>query len=338
MSDAAFTDSTTPRLENWRTVAPFSGSSTKTTSPSCSWAKCVMPMVATSPSARTHSCSLEYLRSLGTVLTPLPSFCTSGSLRSPPAVSSLRSSTVKGCLDYRSGNVLAADADGEGCSDLRKRRRDVRQRDVLSHGGSVGPARHVADDLPVLCDLVAVTSDAALHDKTGDFPLRPRGLLRRDHVAARELFVELARPAEPRLDRVGGLVDVIAVEGEARLEAQRVARAQADGLDPGAGPGREQPVPDRGRVGVGHKDLEAVLARVARARQRRLGAGDAAMRHAKGRERLDVDVGLLRKDVRRARPLDRDEGRAERPIVERDVLVQMSEDVRAVLRDVRRVH
>src|SRR2546430_7805808 len=156
MSDAAFTDSTTPRLENWRTVAPFSGSSTKTTSPSCSCAKCVMPIVATSPSARTHSCSLEYLRSSGTVLTLLSPCCTSGSLRSPPAVSSLRSSTVKGCLDYRSGNVLPADAHRKRRSDLRKGGRHEGQGDVLFDRRTVCAARDLPDDFASQRHLVTV--------------------------------------------------------------------------------------------------------------------------------------------------------------------------------------
>src|SRR5437870_5805102 len=196
MSDAAFTDSTTPRLENWRTVAPFSGSSTKTTSPSCSCAKCVMPIVATSPSARTHSCSLEYLRSSGTVLTLRSPCCTSGSLRSPPAVSSLRSSTVKRCLHYRSGNVLAANADGQGRSDLRKRRRHVGQRDVLFDRRPVRAARDLADDVAVLRDLVPMARDPALDHETGDLPLRSGGLFCRDHIAPDEGLVQLARPAE----------------------------------------------------------------------------------------------------------------------------------------------
>src|SRR5438874_4688296 len=270
MSDAAFTDSTTPRLENWRTVAPFSGSSTKTTSPSCSCAKCVMPIVATSPSARTHSCSLEYLRSSGTVLmSASPPFAwnlfLAGASPLPPRVSLLP--PVKRCLDYRSGNVLAANADPECGSDLRKRRRDVRQGDVLFDRWSVRAARDVADDLPVLRDLVAVAGHAALDDETGDLALRSLGLLHGDHVAAREILVELAGPPEARLDRIGGLVDVVAVEGEARFETECVARAKADRLDAVLGPGREQSVPDRSRVGVRHKYFEAVLAGVA-------GAGD----------------------------------------------------------------
>src|SRR2546426_10129964 len=184
MSEAALTDSTTPRLENWRTVEPFSGSSTKTTSPSCSCAKCVMPIVATSPSARTHSCSLEYLRSSGTVLTLLSPCCTSGSLRSPPAVSSLRSSTVKRCLHYRSGNVLSANADPQFRSDLRKGHRDVGQGDVLLDRRSVGAARDATHDRSVLRDLVAVARDAALDHETGNLPLRSLGFFCGDQVAA----------------------------------------------------------------------------------------------------------------------------------------------------------
>src|SRR5256885_15155 len=236
MSDGAFTDSTTPRLENWRTVAPFSGSSTKTTSPSCSCAKCVMPIVATSPSARTHSCSLEYLRSSGTVLTLLSPCCTSGSLRSPPAVSSLRSSTVKRCLHYRSGNVLAANADPQCRPDLRKGRRDVGQGDVLLDRRSVGAARDATHDRSVL------------------------------------------------------------------------------------------------------RDLEAVLAGVPGAGQRRARAGHAAVRDAEGWERPHVGVCLRGEDVRGARSLDGDESRCVRAIVERDIFIEVRDNMCAVFRDVRRVH
>src|SRR5262245_2051904 len=61
MSDAAFTDSTTAQASPLATLRPASGTSTNTTSPSCSWAYWVMPMVPTSPSTRIHSCSLLYL-------------------------------------------------------------------------------------------------------------------------------------------------------------------------------------------------------------------------------------------------------------------------------------
>ena len=62
------------------------------------------------------------------------------------------------------------------------------------------------------------------------------------------------------------------------------------------------------------------------------------MGDAEGRERLHIGVCLRREDVRGARSLDRDECRAERAIVERDVLAEMRENVRAVLRDVCGVH
>src|SRR6267143_6962 len=232
MSDAAFTDSTTPRLENWRTVAPFSGSSTKTTSPSCSCAKCVMPIVATPTSARTHSCSLEYFRSSGTVLTRASD--TTVSLREPPVrAGSLCDPAVKGCLHYRSGNILPADADRDCRSDLREWCRNVRQRDVLFDGRTVGAACHVPHHLSVVRDLMAVASDPALDHQTGDLPLRPRGFLCGDHVAAGEFLFELARPAQARLDRVGGLVDVVPIEREAGLQTERVARAEANRPDSG---------------------------------------------------------------------------------------------------------
>src|SRR5438067_3681047 len=333
MSDAALTDSTTPRLAYWRTVAPFSGSSTNTTSPSCSCAKCVMPIVATSPSARTHSCSFEYWRLSGTVLTRASG--TTVSLREPPVrEGSLRDPSVKRCLHYRSGNVLAANADGQGRSDLRKRRRHVGQRDVLFDRRPVRAARDLADDVAVLRDLVPVARDPALDHETGDLPLRSGGLFRRDHIAPDEGLVQLARPAEARLDRVGGLVDVVPIEREARLQTQRVAGSQADRLDPGLAPGRKQAVPHRGRIGVGHEHLEAVLAGVSGARQGRASSGHAPLRDAEGRERANVGVCLGCEDLHRARALDRDERGPERAIVERDVLAQVRENMGSVLSDV----
>src|SRR5207249_10068622 len=72
-----------------------------------------------------------------------------------------------------------------------------------------------------------------------------------------------ARPTEAGLDGVRGLVDVVAVEREARLQTQRVARPQADRLEPGVASCGEQRVPDRARVVVRDEDLESVFARVA---------------------------------------------------------------------------
>src|SRR5207248_4178397 len=103
--------------------------------------------------------------------------------------------------------------------------------------------------------------------------------LRRGYrVASDERLVELLRPAEPRLYRIGGLVDVVPVQRETRLEPERVPRAEADGDDAGRRAGREQPRPDLGGPVVVDEDLEAVLARVPgpghdRARSGQPGAG-----------------------------------------------------------------
>ena len=70
-------------------------------------------------------------------------------------------------------------------------------------------------------------------------------------------------PQQARFDRRRRGVDVVAVEAEARFEAQRIARAQPDRLDLGLG----QKLAGDGVGGVGRRgDLEAVAAGVARAR------------------------------------------------------------------------
>src|SRR5207247_9553953 len=96
--------------------------------------------------------------------------------------------TEEWCLHYRSGNVLAADADGEGRSNLRKRCRDVREGDVLFDARPVRTARHLANHLAVMRDLVAVPRSAALDHGPGGLAARPGGLFRRHAVAAGEFL------------------------------------------------------------------------------------------------------------------------------------------------------
>src|SRR6056297_2100042 len=69
MSDTALTDSTTPKALPASRISPSSGSSTKTTSPSWSWAKSVIPIVTISSSTKTHSCSSVYFSSSGKSIT-----------------------------------------------------------------------------------------------------------------------------------------------------------------------------------------------------------------------------------------------------------------------------
>ena len=76
---------------------------------------------------------------------------------------------------------------------------------------------------------------------------------------------------EVRLDRRGVVVEIVAVERQARLEPQRIARAEADRLHLGL---VGEQVGDRlGRRG-GHRNLEAVLAGIARAADPGLGPAE----------------------------------------------------------------
>ena len=89
-------------------------------------------------------------------------------------------------------------------------------------------------------------------------------------VGADEAGRLLAAPAEAGLDRAAVLGQVVAVEVEARLQAQRVARAQADGVAPAATTASQTAAARAGR----DEQLDAVLARVA-------GAADEHARHAR---------------------------------------------------------
>src|SRR5438876_10160517 len=70
-----------------------------------------------------------------------------------------------------------------------------------------------------------------LHDERNEFPLAAAGLDVAQRLDARELLLQRAAPAEPGRDRVGLGSDVLAVQREARLEAQRIAGAQTAGRD-----------------------------------------------------------------------------------------------------------
>src|SRR5205814_8132660 len=115
---------------------------------------------------------------------------------------------------------------------------------------------------------------------------------------ADEAGVLLAAPAEAGLDRAALLHQVVAVEVEADLEAQRVTGRQA-GRDRAAA---QQLVPQRARVLGRCEDLDTVLARIAGAADESLAAGDRACRgrHARGQR----GVGDRLDDLPRARALD----------------------------------
>ena len=92
-----------------------------------------------------------------------------------------------------------------------------------------------------------MAGDAATRDDEADEPARgavPGDALERrppDEVAR---LVELDDAAEAGLERVRASIELVAVQGHAGLEAQRVARAEADGHQPDGPPAAEQRVPD----------------------------------------------------------------------------------------------
>ncbi len=114
--------------------------------------------------------------------------------------------------------------------------------------------------------------------------------------------------------RTARLHQVVAVQVVTDLKAQRVARAEADRDDARL----EQRVPDLRGAGGGDEQLDAVLARVARAAHEDvLDAGD---RQAGGAEALgQLTVGEVRDDAARLRPLDREHRVVVQTVVERHV-------------------
>src|SRR5262249_26274128 len=135
-------------------------------------------------------------------------------------------------------------------------------------------------------------------------------------VAADEVaLVQLDRPAQPRLERVDLLAQLVAVQRHGGLQAQRVARTEA--ARPGAAPDQFLP-PGPALIG-GAAQLDALLAGVA-------GAADDAAGAAVGR-RLGVVVGELARVGRGQAgaqldspgPLDSDHAGARRAVVDRHV-------------------
>ena len=123
------------------------------------------------------------------------------------------------------------------------------------------------DFLPAVDDRIAVPADAPIdHFEADQLPPRPLGLLPLQNFAAHEIaFLQLHDPAEVRLQRRRGMIDVIAVQRHFRLETQGVARAEAAGLD-AAVDERAEHARTVLRLAV---DLEAVFAGVTGARNDR---------------------------------------------------------------------
>src|SRR5882724_6526636 len=111
---------------------------------------------------------------------------------------------------------------------------DIAHGDRSVGGGPESAAGDLADAAagPVL-DLRVGAYGRATFGANTDEPARRAFLqLALDHLGADEAAVAAPtladRPGECRLDRRGGLIDIVAVEAQAGLEPQRIAGAESD--------------------------------------------------------------------------------------------------------------
>src|SRR5690606_35600728 len=165
------------------------------------------------------------------------------------------------------GRRLVTDHDLDGGARLRCFGRDVCHADTLPRGRADDAARHDTARLTVDAHAVAVPREAALlHHEADAFLPAAAPLQLRERAPADEVaLVELDDPAEARLERRVVLVEVVAVQRVAHLEAERVTGAEADRQDAVVRAGEEKPAPEGHRVVRRDVQLEAILARVARA-------------------------------------------------------------------------
>src|SRR2546427_1006238 len=175
--------------------------------------------------------------------------------------------------------ALAAHVDLELRSGLGLCFGNVRRADGRVDRRSDGAAAHDVHLFAVHVDIHAVPAhDLGLRDREADEP--PRHplellLLQRRLAGERRPFVELHDEREAGLVGRDGVVDVVPVERQPRLEPQRVAGAEAARL--GAARAGER-VPQLLGVAGAAVDLEAVLAGVAGARYEHFRPRDLALR------------------------------------------------------------
>ncbi len=147
---------------------------------------------------------------------------------------------------------------------------------------------------------VGQDADAQARRAFGEFLLDAGGA----REAAFRAAALLDRPGQASLDRRRGGVDVVAVEAEPGLEAQAVAGAEADRLHARIG---QKLLRQGNGIGALHRDLDAVLARVAGARDMGPDAVDGEVE--RGHELQAREFGRQGGDGGdRLRPLHRDEG------------------------------
>src|SRR5439155_18555991 len=242
MSDAALTDSTTAIASPAFAARPTAGSSMNTRSPSASCAWSVMPMVIVpSASGRTHSWLSVYLRFAGTFIVCLREYSL---FHQDCAVANERrlddSRVELPVADLHRDGVTRGNADGNAGE---RDRFPERGRERAAGDLAISFRRH---------DLLMAAQDAAFVDehepdqRSRGWGSDKRGLA--DKVAAAGA---VDRPGKARFERILALRHVLAVQVHARLEPERIARAQP--AEPHTGGGKR--VPERRRASCRQRDL-----------------------------------------------------------------------------------
>ena len=155
----------------------------------------------------------------------------------------------------------------------------------------------------------------ALELEPDELALRVR-LARDQRLLAEEVAVgvERDREADPGLERVDLVVELVAGEDQPRLDPHHVERVEAERLEPVRRAGRHDRVPHRRGVGRVAEDLVAELAAVARARDDDRDAAEVADPPDEEAEPLELlQLRLVRgrpddllEDLAARRPLDGD--------------------------------
>ena len=123
--------------------------------------------------------------------------------------------------------------------ELRVLDRDSRERDVLLQDRAARPARDDADALTADVDLVAVAGGLVAFELEPDeralrvrVPLLERGASRR----SRRPSCEIDGEADPGLEGIDLVVELVPGEDEPRLDAQHVERLEAERRQPCSSP------------------------------------------------------------------------------------------------------
>ena len=141
---------------------------------------------------------------------------------------------MKRQLDHLRLQQLIPDLDIYLMIDIGKDRPHIPQPDRLAQGRRLRTGGHLSDrHSRKILDLIIMTGDALLHHlKTYQLSLYPFLLLLFQDVPGGKTLGELRDPPQPRFQRRGRVVDIIAIKTIAHFQTQRVPGPQTDRLEP----------------------------------------------------------------------------------------------------------